>query len=113
MTPAQIQAFMEWVEARIKVDTGIATEIPAEIAAREAVYASFNFNENGAPVEPEPKPEGRGWQARVHTACGAACRYGVADKAGVWATWADGSVWLSDIRKIAERKAKLLNEMEL
>ncbi len=119
MTPAQIQAFMEWVEARIEralqdhERRDACMERWTEQAAREAVYASFGFNDNG--TKPEEKPEGRGWEVVPHPVHG--YLYAVRAKDGTYWTTPLGVggevVWRAAHRRTAAKKARDLNAYDL
>lgn len=111
LTADQIQAFMEWVEARIAlaieehVRRDAGQEMLAERAAREAVYASLGFNGDGTPPE-KAKPAVK-WDAVAHPQR----PYGWAIKSstGEWCKDDQGEVKFFRMWKTARRNAVCLN----
>lgn len=121
MTPAQIQAFMEWVEAAIAVaiedhagrDSG--QESYKAGAAREAVYASFGVNEDGTPLEvPDPAPVPGPWKVACWSSNDQGVRYGIQHKdTGEWLRYFGATEPWTGTKDAAQRRADSRNDVDL
>jgi|SRR5688572_24204230 len=112
MTPEQLKALMDWIDARIAQDQS-AEDMRRVGEFRRALFAEFGFSEHPRtgdpftpePEEPEPSP---GWEVVAHP--NFAWCFALRNAKGEW--WAaegHSPVAWSD-RKNAMKKARELNQ---